>query len=39
MPFTFIYQVQEEGAIRKNATFAKKKCHEATYIRPYPLSD
>ena len=39
MLFSFIYQVQEKEAIRKNATFAKKKRHETTYIHSYPLLD
>ena len=39
MLFSFIYRVQEKEAIRKNATFAKKKRHETTYIHSYPLLD
>ena len=39
MLFSSIYRVQEKEAIRKNATFAKKKRHEKTYIHSYPLLD
>ena len=39
MLFSSIYRVQEKEAFRKNATFAKKKRHETTYIHSYPLLD